>query len=327
MAKNLSMLLLLALLWGPSFLFIKIAVQEVAPITLAALRISVGAIIVLIILKWKGLKLPHTRQLWRDVAIAGFFAMAFPFCILSWGQQYIESALAAILNGTTPIFAILLAHWLISDDKLTVPKIVGTLLSFIGLIILMYPSITFPLNSYALGIFAVIIAAASYGMGAVYVRQRLQKQDSLVVVSGELVTSAIILWPVALIYDFPQPLASISSEAWASILLMGIFGTSLAFVLYFKIIERAGASFATLVTYVMPVIGIILGTVFLDEHVGWHAYMGCFMIIGGIVVSQNRFSAMPINIFKRSKLTRMAHTVKVRVKKNWYKKLTKIDTN
>src|SRR5262245_25064943 len=139
--RNFLWLLCLAALWGPSFIFIKVAVGEIPPLTLAAGRVGLAALLLYLILRLQGRNFPGFGSIWKHFAVMGFFSNALPFALFSWGEQYIDSALAAILNGTTPLFTILLAHFLIEDDRLTLPKFLGVSLGFGGLMLLIGPSL------------------------------------------------------------------------------------------------------------------------------------------------------------------------------------------
>ena len=161
--KNSYLLFLLALLWGPSFLFIKIAVAEIAPVTLAALRIGIAAVLLNVFLAFSGGGWTRSFKLWKHLIIVGFLAHGLPFILINWGEQYIDSALASILNGLTPVFTIVLANFMMKDDKMNLEKVIGTGLGFVGLLILILPNITGQIQATTLGIVAVSIAAFCYG--------------------------------------------------------------------------------------------------------------------------------------------------------------------
>ncbi|MEZ4516024.1 MAG: DMT family transporter [Chloroflexota bacterium] len=139
--RNLGLLLFLAGLWGPSFLFIKVAVQDVPPITLALVRVAIGAIFLLVILRWQKQSLPRERHVWKALAVVALTHNALPFVLFGWGEQYIDSALASILNGTTPLFTIVMAHFFVEGDRLTPAKVIGVLVGFAGLLLLTLPTL------------------------------------------------------------------------------------------------------------------------------------------------------------------------------------------
>lgn len=172
--KNFMWLLALAALWGPSFLFIKVAVQEIPPLTMVVGRVGIAALLLLVILRMQGRSLPKFGPVWKHFAVMALVQNALPFTLFNWGEQYIDSALAAILNGTTPLFTILLAHIFVDDDRLTSGKLLGVLVGFGGLIILIMPSLVGGIEATTWGLIAVTIAAVSYGVAMVYSRLNLR---------------------------------------------------------------------------------------------------------------------------------------------------------
>lgn len=299
-AKNLILLLILASLWGPSFLFIKIAVAEVPPITLAALRIGIAAVLLFVFLYARGGRLSKSTTFWRHVTIAGFFAHALPFALINWGETYIASGLASILNGLTPLFTIVIAHFMLDDDKMNFRKVVGTIIGFGGLLLLIAPSLSMSMEATVLGILAVSIGAISYGLAMAYSRKFLTKAKPLHAPTAQLLVATVYLIPLSFIVDGGAELNLfvLSPAVLWSILALATFGTAVAFVIYYKIIEVASASYLSLVTYLMPVYGVLLGIIFLNESLSWHAYAGAGLIIFGVMIANN---TIPIE-YKRPKI-------------------------
>lgn len=283
--KNLISLLFLATLWGPSFLFIKIAVEEIQPITLAAFRIGLAALLLNLFLVAKGYQINKSIRFWKHVLIAGFFAHALPFALINWGEMYIDSSIASILNGLTPLCTLLIANFAIADDKMTREKVVGTALGFIGLLILISPDLSFGMSNSLMGIIAVAIAALSYGVALVYSRIHLMKEKPLYAPSSQLLVTAIYLIPFALYVEGPVNFSALSWESIGSLILLGTFGTALAFVIYYKILASASASYLSLVTYLMPVYGVVLGIIFLNESLSYEAIIGAGLILLGIMIA------------------------------------------
>lgn len=284
-AKNLVLLLILASLWGPSFLFIKIAVLEIPPITLAALRIGIAALILYMIIFFRKDPLNKELKFWIKVTFAGFFAHGLPFVLISWGEVYIDSALASILNGLTPLFTLLLANFTIPDDRLTRSKMLGAILGFAGLIILMAPHLNNGFEFQTLGIIAIVIAALSYAVGIVYSRKYLQGVKPLHAPASQLLVTAVYLIPISLWIEGPITVTDYSYQAIGSLLVLATFGTALAFVIYYHILEVTSASYLSLVTYLMPVFGVLLGVIFLDEYLSTYTLIGASFIIAGIVIA------------------------------------------
>lgn len=289
-AKDFGLLILLAALWGPSFMFIKIAVAEISPILLAGLRIGLAAIFLNVFLLLRSNYLSTDRTFWKHVAISGFFAQGLPFILINWGEQHIGSGLASVLNGLTPLSTVLLAHLAIDNEKLSMQKLIGILFGFFGLIILSFPSLTNGFNSSILGILAVTVGAMSYGAGVVYARLFLKGTKPMHAPAGQLLSTALYILPLGLLLDNNTDLTSLSTEAISSVLVLAFFGTTVAFVVYFNLLERTSASFVSLVTYLMPIFGIILGVIFLNEVVSLYTFGGLLLIFLGVVISDNRFA-------------------------------------
>ncbi len=280
--KNVHLLILLASLWGPSFLFIKIAVIEIPPIMLAALRIGIAAVILNALLILKKERLPRDMGFWRKTFIAGLFAQAIPFVLINWGEQFVDSSLASILNGLMPLFTIIFAHFIIVEERLTRHKFLGVAMGFVGLIVLVMPNLMNGVAGSTLGIFSITIAAVSYGIGLSYIRKHFSNTPSFKAPAAQLLSVTIYLVPMAFIINPAFSLAEVSLPALSSLFILSFFGTAIAFIVYFKLIERSSAGYASLVTYLMPIYGVILGVVFLGEEVSVWMILGASLILLGI---------------------------------------------
>jgi drug/metabolite transporter (DMT)-like permease len=220
----------------------------------------------------------------------GVVSNALPFVLFCWGEQHIDSALAAILNGTTPLFTILLAHWFTQDDHLTPAKFAGVLLGFGGLVLLILPSLTDGVQATTWGLLAITVAAASYGVAIVYSRNHLRGLPPLIGPAAQLTMAAIYLLPLSLFIERPFSLPLPSWQALASLLMLAIFGTALAFIIYYRIMEYTSASYLSMVTYLVPVVGVVLGVVVLEEQLSWHAYAGCALVLLGVMAVNGLFN-------------------------------------
>jgi drug/metabolite transporter (DMT)-like permease len=286
--KNLLWLILLASLWGPSFVFIKIAVQEIPPLTMVVGRVGAAAIILLIILRLQGRRLPPFGPIWKHIGVVAFVHNALPFTLFNWGEQYIDSALAAILNGTTPLFTIVLAHLFIADDRLSRRKAMGILVGFGGILMLIGPSILNGVQATTWGLLAVTIAAVSYGVAIVYTRLHLRGLPPLVAPAAQLALAALYLLPLSLVFEQPLNAGMPSWNAIAALLVLAVFGTALAFVVYYRLLERTSATYVSTVTYLIPIFGVVLGVLVLNEQLHWTAYLGCALILGGVTMVNRR---------------------------------------
>lgn len=285
--KKYFLLILLALMWGPSFLFIKIAVDEITPLFIATVRVTIGALILVSLLLISKNELPRNPQYIVKFFIAGFFAIAFPFFLISWSEQFIESSLAAILNGTVPLFTVVMAHFFTSSDKLSTMKILGLIIGFAGLFVLAFLPINLSVNQDMNGLIGMVVACISYAIGLVYAKRNLTGLNPIVASTGQLTGAAIILWAASLvapmqIISLPEQLDTIFS-----LLFLGIFGSALAYILYFQLLTLANPTFLSWVTYLMPIVGVILGAIFLNESLAWNHYVGGSFILFGIFVSNS----------------------------------------
>lgn len=282
--KNVLLLVMLAAMWGPSFLFIKVAVEEIPPLTLVLGRVSIGAIFLLIVLLSQRRRLPRDRRLWKSLAVMAMLHNTLPWVLLSWGEQYIDSSLASILNGTTPIFTIVLAHFMVEDDRITSSKLLGVVLGFAGLFLLIVPSLTDGVQATTWGLVAVAVAAALYGMAIIYSREHLRGLPPLVAPATQLSLATLFMLPVTLLVDRPWTMESPSAAALGSLVALGILGTGLAFIVYYRLIETADSTYVSMVTYIIPVFGVILGVLVLDEQLTWHTLAGFALILFGVMV-------------------------------------------
>ena len=279
--KNIHLLILLALCWGPSFLFIKIAVQDIPPFFLAGLRIALGALALNLILLLKRDYLPKSRDFWRKAFIAGFFAVGLPFLLINWGQQYIDSGLGSLLNGLVPIFVIAIPVIFMSE-RVSENKLYGVLFGFAGLIFLIYPSLRDGVSASTFGIASISLAAVSYAIGLLYIKKHLAGMKSFKAPAAQLLVTSLYMLPIGLILQGDVCWAEVRWEAIGSLIVLGLIGTALAFIIYFRLIDRAGAEYASMVTYLMPVIGVILGAIFLGEVISIWTLMGGGLILLGI---------------------------------------------
>ena len=287
--KNFLWLLLLAALWGPSFLFIKVAVEDIPPLTLVVGRVGIAAVLLYLLLRFQGRTLPKFGPTWKHFAIMAFFQNAFPFALFNWGELHIDSALAAILNGTTPLFTIILAHFFVADDRITGSKVVGILLGFGGLMMLIAPSLVGGVQATTWGLLAIALASASYGIAIVYSRLNLRGQPPLVAPTAQLGLAALYMLPLSLLIEQPYRLPAPALSSLGALLALAVFGTAVAFVVFYHIINRVSATYTSMVTYLVPIVGVFLGIVVLSEQLHWSAYAGCALILIGVMIVNGLF--------------------------------------
>lgn len=283
------MLILLSLLWGGSFFFMKLSLAELPTFTIVFSRVGLAAITLLIYLKFSGKALPSGMNVWLAFFIMGFLNNLVPFCLLVWGMTEIASGLAAILNATTPVFTILVAHFATSDERLSRNKVIGVLLGLAGVAVLIGFEALDGFSASILAMLACIGAALSYGLAAAYGRKfREMGVRPVRVAFGQVTASSLLLFPVAILVDSPRTLSMPGVNTWLALLALGIFSTAFAYVLYFRILEAAGATNIALVTLLVPVSAILLGWMVLGEILVFQHFVGMGLIGLGLVTIDGR---------------------------------------
>lgn len=281
--KHWLVFIVLGLIWSSSFLWIKIGVQEIGPMALTAFRMLFGALTAVLIGIYQGVQWPRDAKTWRDFAILGPASLAIPIFFISWGEQTIDSAVASILNATVPLFTIFIAHFFLYDDKMTAQKILGLLIGFAGVVVLMSEDISSGAQTSILGQGAVILASLFYAGSAVFARRVTRHIDGTVRGALPLVTSAVFMWALGPLAERPFEFPSLPLT-WTAILWLGILGSGLAVIMLYYLIHEIGPTRTSMVTYLFPVGGVILGVVFLDEHLSWQLVAGTVLIILSLVV-------------------------------------------
>ncbi|GBQ92389.1 DMT family transporter [Asaia krungthepensis] len=282
------LLLVLALLWGGSFFFFKILVAHVPPFTVVLGRVGLAAIALNLLLLAKGTPLPLDAALWRRLIVLGALNNVIPFSAIAFGETRISSGLAAILNATTPVFTIIVAHFMTHDEKLRWGKIVGIVMGFVGVSVLIGPALfNNGGQSSVLGDCACLGAALSYGFGGVYAR-RFRTMAPLQLATGQLTASTLIALPLSFLVDHPWRMSSLPVEVWAAFGGIALLSTALAFILYFRLLATAGATNLSLVTFLLPIMALGLGSLFLGETVRWYAIAGLLLIGGGLAAIDGR---------------------------------------
>jgi drug/metabolite transporter (DMT)-like permease len=284
-SKAWTMLIALSVLWGGSFLFAKIALAEIPPATLVALRVVLAAATLLIWLRARGLSIP--REIWVACAVMGFLNNLIPFGLIFWGQQFIGLGLAAIVNATTPLWTIVLAHFLTTDERLTGTRLAGVLVGVAGVVVLVGPDALGGLGASGWAQLALLGATLSYASALIWAR-RFRGRNPILPAAGQLVASSVMAIPLALIVDAPWTLAMPSVEIWGAVLTLSVMSTAFAYNLYFAIMARAGAGNAALVTMLIPPSAMALGWLFLDEAPSALALAGFAIIVVGLVLVDGR---------------------------------------
>jgi drug/metabolite transporter (DMT)-like permease len=281
------LLLALAAMWGSAFMFIKLGIASVPPATLVASRLALGALLLYIVMRLRGLTLPRFGRRWIPFTVLAIVGNSAPFYLISWGQQFIDSALAGILMAVMPLTTLLLAHFFVAGERLTANRMLGFSVGFSGILVLMGPAVLTGLGGSSLEIIAqatVLAGAICYAANSVIAR-RLVAADFLVASTSVLIVATIATVPLALVLDRPWTLApSVSSTA--AIVWLGIGPTALATLLYFRLIAAAGPTFMSLVNYLSPLVALLAGVLLLGEKPGVTAFAGLVLILSGIALTR-----------------------------------------
>lgn len=285
--KHWIVFILLGIIWSTSFLWIKIGVQDIGPMALTAFRMVFGALTAIAIAVYQKLSFPRDAKTWGLFAILGPASLAIPVFLISWGEQTIDSAVASILNATVPLFTLLIAHFWIHDDKITFQKTLGLLIGFAGVLILMSKDLLASEHGSVIGQLAVILASLFYAGSAVAIRKYTQHINNTMRGVGLLMTSAVLMWVVGPVAERPFEIPSLPIT-WVAALWLGVLGSGLAMIMMYYLIHEIGPTRASLVTYLFPVGGVILGVLFLNEHLSWQLLAGTVLIIASLAVVNYR---------------------------------------
>lgn len=290
--KEWLMIGLLSLLWGGSFFFIKIALTELPTFTLVFLRVALASLTLWVFVLFQGIAIPKSKSIWFSFLCMGLLNNVIPFSLIVWGQTHISSGLASILNATTPLFTVIVATLLLSDETLQKNKIMGVVLGFIGIFIMLGHS---AIEGFGLSIFAkfaVLGAALSYSFAGVYGRRfKKQNVNPVVTAAGQVSASTLFLLPAVLLTN-GLPQHALSFKVMAAIGALAIASTAIAYVLYFKILASAGATNVSLVTFLVPVSAILLGCLVLGERLLLPQIIGMITIALGLMIMDGRLWAI-----------------------------------
>ncbi|MBB3770843.1 drug/metabolite transporter (DMT)-like permease [Angulomicrobium tetraedrale] len=281
-------LVLLSLIWGGSFFFGKVAVQEISPLTMVLGRVSIGTAALFVIARIGGVHVPLNRRLIGEFLIMAVIANIIPFGLIAWSQQHIPSGLSSILNAATPLFTVLVAQAFTRDEKFTAGKLAGVVLGFAGVAVMMGPALIGQLGGHQLPAqLAAIGATVSYGFAAVYGR-RFRHLPPIGVAMLQLAASSVLLAPLALALDQPWTRPLPSPHVLAALMGLGVLSTGIAYILYFRILARNGATNISLVTFLVPVSAILLGALFLGEALEPRELAGFALIALGLAAIDGR---------------------------------------
>ena len=286
-------LLILAVTWGAAFMFIGVAVREVAPLTYVWLRVTIAAAAMWAWVAWRRESAGLPPGIWGAILFLALFNNVVPFILFGWGQTHIASGLASILNATTPIWGVVVAHFFTSDEKISPRKLAGVALGFGGVALMIGPALLGGIGNNLLAQLACVTAALCYAFAGVYARRfRKLGVSPIAVTTGQLSASALVMLPLALIVDQPWTADLPSFHAIAAIVALGVVSSAFGYVLYFRLIDRAGATNALLVTLLVPPVAILMGALFLSEVIGLRDIAGLGLIAFGLAAIDGRLLSL-----------------------------------
>lgn len=290
-------LAILSLLWGGSFFFIEVLVAYLPPLTIVMARVGIAALLLWGIVFATGVARPTEAKDWIALGIVGLLNNALPFTLIVWGQTQIDSGLASVLNATAPLFTVIVAGVVLTDERFTRNKLGGVLIGFVGICVLMGPNALRGLGGSVLGQLAVIGAALSYAFAAVFSRRFSARGiPPMMVATGQVTAATLLLFIPVILIDGPAILTPLPITAWGALIGIAVLSTVVAYGLYFRLLASAGATNAALVTFLIPISAIGLGAAFLGERLTPIQAAGAMLIGVGLIVMDGRFLAALKNL-------------------------------
>ena len=284
-----TLLIALAVLWGGSYFYIAVAVKVVPPLSLVAFRVAVGAALLYLVVRANGLRLPTAPAVWGAFLVMGLINNVIPFSLIAWAQSHVASGLAAILNATTPLFAVLLANVLTEDEHMTPASVTGVVIGFAGVTIMIGPNALEGFTVDFLADLALLLASVFYALSPIFAR-RFSKAGipPMVAATCQLTAATVMMVPLALLFDRPWTIAMPSAGVWGALIGLAALSTTLAYIIYYRILATAGAVNLMLVTLLIPVMAILLGAAFLGERLSPNHFLGMAAIGIGLAAIDGR---------------------------------------
>lgn len=286
-------LVALVIMFGSAFLLTKIAVQEISPLIVVAGRIVIAAVLLLIISFLQGERLSSLLPYWPLLLLLALTGNCLPFFVISWGQQFVDSALAGILMAMMPLTTVVLAHFFVQGEHITRNKVIGFLLGFVGVIILMQPNLILSSQMNWVQLIAMLTilgGAISYATNAI-IAHSLPNISLSLISAGVLLIASLVIVPIALIQGVEQ-VSDTSIAALSSVVLLGLFPTGLATIIYFRVIRHAGPAFLSQINYLIPVWAVLMGVVFGGESLTIYVMLALIVILAGIWIAQHNRKAV-----------------------------------
>jgi len=280
LALELALLGLLATLWGASYTFIRVGVQTMPPVTFIAARTLIAGLLLLLVMRLRGIALPRDRGLWRSFLVQACLNSVVPFTLIAWGETIVDAGLATILNSTSPIFTFLLAVLLVRQETATVRKLFGVVAGMTGICLIVGLEALRGFGAALLAQLAIVAATVCYAGAAIFGR-RFKGLDPSVPAAGSMLCGAAILIPASLVVDRPWQLAP-SMDSLLALLALSVFSTALAFTIYFRLLHTLGSVSTTSQAYLRVPIGVAIGVLFLGETLASTAWLGLACVVLGV---------------------------------------------
>jgi len=282
-------LLALVVMFGSAFLLTKIAVQEIPPVLVVAGRIVIGASILCMLAMWQGQSFSSLIAYWKIIIVLALTGNCVPFFLITWGQQYVDSGLAGILMAMMPLSTILLAHFFVSGEAITANKLIGFVVGFVGVVILMLPQINADTQYqwlHLLAMLSILCGAISYAINSVIAHQ-LPNISLTLLSSGVLMAASVLILPISIWSSYGW-IPDVSNSALLALLILGLFPSGIATIVYFSLIRRAGAAFMSQTNYLIPLWAVFIGVVFGYEYISLNAMIALAVILSGIALAQRK---------------------------------------
>lgn len=289
--KDWLLLIVLSVIWGSSFMFLKIALVELTPFLLVFLRLCLSSVFLLIVCKLRKLEFPDSAKTWLSLGFLGVINTAAPFFLISWAQQFIDTATASILNATSPIFVMILAQFFTDDEKLSLNKVLGVFAGICGIVAMVAPSLDSGLSLANIGPFGVLGGTFLYAVAGIYAK-RFRLIPSTMVSAVSLAGGVLFMLP-ALFFVDSAVMATLSIKSWLAVAYLGLMCTVVAYLIYFRLIASAGATNALLVTLLIPVSALLFSVTIMNETLRTSDLAGMLLIGGGLLIIDGRLLRLP----------------------------------
>ena len=284
--KNILLLILLGCIWGSNFLFIRIGVRDIKPMTFTSLRLFIATLVFYIVLKLTGKNLRIPKELIPLLILTGIVDAAIPHFLIAWGEQYVESGVTSLILATSPFFTLIIAHFLLQDEKITMLKLFGIGIGFFGVFVLLYNHLTYSSKNLLVGEILILIASIFYALGTILIRKVSEKINFLKASFYFMLFASIFSLPFVFILENPAA-TRLTISACLSVLYVGIIGSVLGYSIFFYLIDKTGATKSSQIGYITPIFATFLGIVFLKESFTINLLIGSLLILFGVYIVEN----------------------------------------